>query len=159
MRNNSAWNQRYFVITHTTDYTEGVRAKEVMYTLASIDMDIYNESAWNYLRGITQTLDNVYSYKLGEPYNSAMLERMRALLQHEGAPDKQLSPYLCMYAFTCFEDYLRNKDENLSSDEKEAIIKKELEPILIKLETKDDIVRKNYWKFIRLKLNKEFVLA
>ena len=31
LRNNSAWNQRYFVITNTTGYTENVLSTEVKY--------------------------------------------------------------------------------------------------------------------------------
>ena len=41
---------------------------QIMYTLVAIDVDIYNESAWNYLRGITQTLDSIANYSLPEPY-------------------------------------------------------------------------------------------
>lgn len=29
LRNNSAWNQRYFIVSHTTKYTKEVLAREV----------------------------------------------------------------------------------------------------------------------------------
>ena len=51
IRNNSAWNQRYFVITNTTGFTEEVIARELGFTLDKIRTVTNNESAWNYLRG------------------------------------------------------------------------------------------------------------
>lgn len=51
IRNNSAWNQRYFVINNTTGFTEEVVKREIKYTLDKISKVKENESAWNYLRG------------------------------------------------------------------------------------------------------------
>jgi protein farnesyltransferase/geranylgeranyltransferase type-1 subunit alpha len=50
-RNNSAWNQRYFVIEHTTGFTSAVIQREVDFTTKWIKCITNNESAWNYLRG------------------------------------------------------------------------------------------------------------
>lgn len=51
VRNNSAWNQRYFVINNTTGFTQEVLDSEIKYTLERIKEVVENESAWNYLRG------------------------------------------------------------------------------------------------------------
>lgn len=51
VRNNSAWNQRYFVINNTTGFTNDVLLTEIEYTLFHIKTATENESAWNYLRG------------------------------------------------------------------------------------------------------------
>lgn len=51
VRNNSAWNQRYFVISNTTKFEQEVIDREVNYTLDKIEQVKGNESAWNYLRG------------------------------------------------------------------------------------------------------------
>lgn len=51
IRNNSVWNQRYFVILNTTGFTEEVVAKEVEYTINKIKIVTDNESVWNYLKG------------------------------------------------------------------------------------------------------------
>lgn len=51
VRNNSAWNQRYFVIKNTTNFTPNVLEEEVNFTIGKIRMVVGNESAWNYLRG------------------------------------------------------------------------------------------------------------
>lgn len=51
VKNNSAWNQRYFVVNNTTGFTPEVLEWEIDYTLSKIRTAIENESAWNYLRG------------------------------------------------------------------------------------------------------------
>jgi protein farnesyltransferase/geranylgeranyltransferase type-1 subunit alpha len=49
-RNNSAWNQRFYVVSHCGGFTGEVARREVTYTLQKIDLVTRNESAWNYLR-------------------------------------------------------------------------------------------------------------
>jgi protein farnesyltransferase/geranylgeranyltransferase type-1 subunit alpha len=49
-RNNSAWNQRFYVVSHCGGFTGEVARREVTYTLRKIDLVTRNESAWNYLR-------------------------------------------------------------------------------------------------------------
>lgn len=51
VRNNSAWNQRYYVINSTTGFTKEIIDKEVNFTLDKINKATNNESAWNYLKG------------------------------------------------------------------------------------------------------------
>lgn len=51
VRNNSAWNERYFVINNTTGFIDEVLEREIKYTLDKIKNAKENESAWNYLRG------------------------------------------------------------------------------------------------------------
>lgn len=51
VRNNSAWNQRHFVIVHTSGFTPDIIKKELEFTSSKIRDVAHNESAWNYLRG------------------------------------------------------------------------------------------------------------
>lgn len=51
VRNNSAWNHRYFTLNNTTQWTDDVVAREVDYTLSKMSLVVRNESSWNYLRG------------------------------------------------------------------------------------------------------------
>lgn len=51
IRNNSAWNQRYFVIT-SKEITEQIIDDEINYALGKIHMAPNNESSWNYCQGI-----------------------------------------------------------------------------------------------------------
>ena len=51
IRNNSAWNQRYFVISETTGFTAQIIQREISYCRNAIDKVCNNESPWNYLKG------------------------------------------------------------------------------------------------------------
>lgn len=51
IRNNSAWNQRYFVISNTTKFEQSIIDREIDFALNKIDIVKGNESAWNYLQG------------------------------------------------------------------------------------------------------------
>lgn len=53
LRNNSAWNQRYFVLNHT-GFTPEVIHYELIYVMNRIRLVKNNESTWNYLRGLLQ---------------------------------------------------------------------------------------------------------
>jgi protein farnesyltransferase/geranylgeranyltransferase type-1 subunit alpha len=51
-RNNSAWNQRFFVVTRTTGWeAEGVRAREIEFAFKYMSTAPNNQSPWNYLKG------------------------------------------------------------------------------------------------------------
>lgn len=60
-RNNSAWNHRWFVLTQGPGaISAAVLDREVKYTHSHVQDVQYNESAWNYLRGLVEaypTLD------------------------------------------------------------------------------------------------------
>lgn len=53
VRNNSAWNQRYFVLAHT-GLTPEVLLYEINYVMNRIRIVKNNESTWNFLRGLLQ---------------------------------------------------------------------------------------------------------
>ena len=54
LRNNSAWNQRYFVISMTSGFTNEVIEREVAFTQRYINKVVDNESPWSYLRGCVE---------------------------------------------------------------------------------------------------------
>jgi protein farnesyltransferase/geranylgeranyltransferase type-1 subunit alpha len=54
LRNNSAWNQRHFVVEHAHGFSTDRIGEEIAYAQKYIDKAPSNESAWNYLRGLTQ---------------------------------------------------------------------------------------------------------
>lgn len=51
VRNNSAWNQRHFVIKNTTHFTPNILDREIDFTYKKLKQVLKNESAWNYLKG------------------------------------------------------------------------------------------------------------
>jgi protein farnesyltransferase/geranylgeranyltransferase type-1 subunit alpha len=62
VRNNSAWNHRYFAVVNTTGFTPEVVKREVDYTLDCISKAKHNESAWNYLRGLVISVKDNLSF-------------------------------------------------------------------------------------------------
>lgn len=53
VRNNSAWNQRFFVLNHT-GLSSDIVQRELNYVMNRIRLVKNNESTWNFLRGILQ---------------------------------------------------------------------------------------------------------
>ncbi|XP_075800971.1 protein farnesyltransferase/geranylgeranyltransferase type-1 subunit alpha-like [Microtus pennsylvanicus] len=54
VRNNSVWNQRHFIISNTTGYSDrAVLEREVQYTLERIKLVPHSESVWNYLKALS----------------------------------------------------------------------------------------------------------
>lgn len=56
VRNNSAWNQRYFVLKHT-GFSQEILQREILYVINRIRFVKNNESSWNFLRGLLQNGD------------------------------------------------------------------------------------------------------
>lgn len=52
IRNNSAWNQRMFVLSHTCQKVTGeILDRELQFAMKAITKVPGNESSWNYLTG------------------------------------------------------------------------------------------------------------
>lgn len=76
MRNNSAWNQRWFVVhSGPENVTDEVLARELEFTWGWIYCAVYNESAWNYLRGL---------WKSHPELQSAILDSCQSMLSQRG---------------------------------------------------------------------------
>ncbi|XP_061991167.1 protein farnesyltransferase/geranylgeranyltransferase type-1 subunit alpha [Rosa rugosa] len=74
--NNSAWNQRYFVITRFLGGLKAMRESEVCYTLNAIVARPENESSWRYLRGLYK--DDNSSWVNNPQISSVCLEILNA---------------------------------------------------------------------------------
>jgi protein farnesyltransferase/geranylgeranyltransferase type-1 subunit alpha len=62
IRNNSAWNHRWFIVQNISSSIDNggeTRIREIAYTLNKISKVKGNESAWNYLRGIANAYPNM----------------------------------------------------------------------------------------------------
>jgi len=95
LRNNSAWNQRHFVVEHAHGFSTDRIGEEIAYAQKYIDKAPSNESAWNYLRGLTQKpsftqLEAVESYCHSVLKNDPMCQHALSLLVdlHSRSPDK-----------------------------------------------------------------------
>lgn len=139
IRNNSAWNQRYFVINNTTGFTEEVLKHEIKYTLNKINRVKENESAWNYLRGlllqdtgglsqnkdVTSFCENLYELGNRSPYLLALIVDMC---------DEQVSQHNLNH-----EKYNVKRATELCSE----------------LATSYDVVRQKYWEHMATTIQKK----
>jgi len=120
IRNNSAWNQRYFVVSNTTDMSLTVRQSEVHWALEKAALAPNNESAWSYIRGMMES-----HQKADFP---ELVEKIDAYCQREPPPAQ------------CLElkaDLFLERKDKASIDE--ALI------IFQRLGTDIDVIRSRYW--------------
>lgn len=125
LRNNSAWNHRYFVLKRTKQLEdENLIKKEVIFTVENIIKVPDNESTWNYLRGI---LSGVGLNKF---------------------PD-EIKVFEGITSVHCYSFRIDSLDELLMNQEKpdKSIVGKAL-TLIAKLATEMDKIRSEYWTFI-----------
>ncbi|CAE1317795.1 FNTA [Acanthosepion pharaonis] len=137
LRNNSAWNHRYFVICNTSKYTDEVIESEINYTWDYIEQTPHNESAWNYLKGVLM-LNGLREYP-------QVLEKCLHLY------DKNCrSPYLLACLIDIYEDQLETNPTN-----QKQILNKALELCEL-LAEEHDLIRQEYWRYISQSLSTEY---
>ena len=138
VRNNSAWNHRYYVLLETGKMKEDdFLEKEVDFCLSKIKLAPNNESAWNYLRGILR--------EFGITKNKNVNDYCEEMLKNNTA-----NCHLMNFVIDCLEQTLR-ESETLDQN----LVKKAVD-LTIKLETEVDTLRKNYWCFVRKSFIEEF---
>lgn len=140
VRNNSAWNQRYFLFTrgfHPSLPRQDVRPtseqmnKEVVYVLGQIARAISNESPWMYLRGI---LEYAYGSITANPFTVSLIGLCKDYIN-----SKTVSLHVYIFLLAIFEEqYQQSKLPNLAD---------ECKKLCSELETKIDPIRANYWAF------------
>lgn len=140
--NNSAWNQRYFVVTRSPliGGLAAMRDSEVQYAVQAIKTTPDNESPWRYLRGLYK--GDVQSLLRDPQVTSVLLEILTSKANHVYALSMLLD--LCCHGFEPSQE-LRSAVHDLSLESCSS------DPILIKeicsiLETVDPM-RINYWNW------------
>ena len=131
IRNNSVWNQRFFVITQTSGWTGEVVSREVDYAWQKILSVKRNESAWNYLRG-------VLDHSEGQTLKDDVRVRCEELLQ-SGCD----SPYLLGFLVELYKQQL---EDDSNADKAELVTK--VKSLCEQLAQEHDTVRCKYWNFI-----------
>lgn len=133
IRNNSAWNQRYFVIKNFGFTDERIQS-ELRYTMNRIRVVKNNESAWNYLKGLLRQTSsgslNCFSEVIAfceELYNSNVR-----------------SPYLLAFLIDAYmEKCLKSTD----AEEKELLSRK-VYGLCDDMSKKHDVIRRKYWQYV-----------
>lgn len=152
VRNNSAWNQRFFVLKHT-GFTTDVLQREIHYVMNRIRFVKNNESTWNFLRGlllegdgtldqfpeVVEFCEELYGYGVTSPYLIAFLidlyeeKYLRHICNNSNVDDN-------------------NEQKNVvtgdgTANEQQMLFDKVLELCEI-MELQHDTIRKKYWHYV-----------
>lgn len=144
MRNNSAWNQRFFVLQHT-GLTPEVITREAHYVMNRIRLIKNNESTWNFLRGLLEFEDGLLD-QLPEVGNFC----------EELYGENNRSPYLLAFLVDLhMERALSSETDIYDVAVKEYSQKRALE-LCEAMITEHDKIRRRYWSYVRDKFRNDF---
>ncbi|XP_027196563.2 farnesyl transferase alpha [Dermatophagoides pteronyssinus] len=147
IRNNSAWNHRFFVIKNTTGFSFDIIKQECEYTMEKNRLAPNNESSWNYLFGLIKQSDTkIESFEW-------ILDECQTMYNEQ--TDKTLcSPHLVYFMFRFLtlkmESLIENDDDGGDNDKNSETMKSLYEQAVDyceKLAKSIDTVRKNYWNY------------
>ncbi|KAL6194278.1 hypothetical protein ACLB2K_035362 [Fragaria x ananassa] len=145
--NNSAWNQRYFVITRSPFLggLKAMRESEVCYTLNAIVTCPENESSWRYLRGLYK--DDNSSWVNNPQISSVCLEIINAKANFVFALSTLLD--LISHGFQPSQEFKDAVDALRISDSqpRDSDVAKAACSVLESV----DSLRANYWKWYNSK--------
>jgi protein farnesyltransferase/geranylgeranyltransferase type-1 subunit alpha len=146
VRNNSAWNQRFFVLKHL-GITRDTVQREIHYAINRIRLIKNNESSWNFLKGLLEYGDFAIS-------QYPDIEVFTEELYNSGNRSPYLLAFLVdMYAEKCLLIYEAN-----SYDDPEVYARK-VNELCEMLANHYDTIRYKYWKYVNQKFKNDKELA
>lgn len=146
VRNNSAWNQRFFVLKHLGLTRETVQ-REIHYAMNRIKLIKNNESSWNFLKGLLEYGDFSIS-------QFPDVEAFTEDLYNSG----NRAPYLLAFLVDMYiEKTLMIIEEN-SYDDPEVYARKVFE-LCEMLANHYDTIRYKYWKYVNHKFTNDKEIA
>lgn len=138
VRNNSAWNQRFFVLKHL-GLTREVVQREIHYAMNRIRLIKNNESSWNYLKGLLE-YDNFSISQFPD------VEIFTEDLYNSG----NRAPYLLAFLVDMYIEKTLHVYETNSYDDPEIYANK-VHELCEMLANHYDTIRYKYWKYINQK--------
>lgn len=142
VRNNSAWNQRFFVLKHI-GLTPEVVQREVHYAINRIRLIKNNESSWNFLKGLLEYGD----------YSSAQFPDVETFTEDLYKVGNR-SPYLLAFLVDMYSEKTMRIYEANSYDDPEIPARKVYE-LCDMLANHYDTIRYKYWKYVQQKFRDE----
>lgn len=137
VRNNSAWNQRYFIVNNHLGWSDLNVQKEICYALEKIKFIKNNESAWNYLRGV------LIHDKRGLSGNAVVSSFCEELYKN-----KCRSPYLLAFLIDICDEAVKKGDISILHSATRAV------ELCKALAGKYDKIRSKYWNYMCEKFKK-----
>ncbi|WCJ41380.1 Protein farnesyltransferase/geranylgeranyltransferase type-1 subunit alpha [Euphorbia peplus] len=146
--NNSAWNQRYFVITRSPFLggLQAMRESEVKYTIEAILGNPENESPWRYLRGLYKDDDQSW---ISDPQISSVCLKVLSQRTNHILALSMLLDLLC-HGFQANPEF-RDAINELKPSNLDALDPDLAKAVCCVLEHVDPM-RVNYWNWRRSKL-------
>ena len=142
VRNNSAWNQRFFVLKHI-GLTPGVVQREVHYAMNRIRLIKNNESSWNFLKGLLE-----YG-----SYSSNQFPDVETFTEDLYKAGNR-SPYLLAFLVDMYsEKTMRIYEEN--SYEDPEVFARKVHELCDMLANHYDTIRYKYWKYVQQKFQND----
>lgn len=138
VRNNSAWNQRFFVLKHI-GMTPEVVQREVHYAMNRIRLIKNNESSWNFLKGLLESGN----------YTFAQFPDVEAFTEDLYSSGNR-SPYLLAFLVDMYSEKTMLIYETNSYDDPEVFARKVYE-LCDMLANHYDTIRYKYWKYVQQK--------
>jgi protein farnesyltransferase/geranylgeranyltransferase type-1 subunit alpha len=146
VRNNSAWNQRFFVLKHLGLTKEAVQI-ELVYVMNRIRLIKNNESSWNYLKGLLEYDD----------YNISQFPEVESFVEELYNAGNR-SPYLLAFLVDMYIEKTLHIYAINSYDDPEHYASKVYE-LCEMLANHYDTIRYKYWKYVNQQFRMEKEIA
>ena len=129
IRNNSAWNQRYYAVVNTTGFGGTVTHDEIDFSKAMIEKAPNNESVWSYLKGVLTASGGLPAFpELKDFYETKLTE---------AGMD---SPYLIAFLIDYYDECLALKYD--------VAVAERAVSLCTMMSTDVDCIRKEYWDYV-----------
>ncbi|KAH8341613.1 protein farnesyltransferase/geranylgeranyltransferase type-1 subunit alpha [Drosophila kikkawai] len=143
-RNNSAWNQRFFVIKHF-GFSPDLIQRELTYTMNRIRIIKNNESAWNYLVGVMR--------QGGKGQGLSSYPEVVAFVEEIYQAGNR-SPYLLAFLVDLYQEQALNQKVSQSDQ-----LARKVYGLCEELSTKHDVIRRKYWQYVATHLKNQLSKA
>ncbi|KAH8257729.1 hypothetical protein KR038_009140 [Drosophila bunnanda] len=139
-RNNSAWNQRFFVIKHF-GFTPDLVQRELTYTMNRIRIIKNNESAWNYLVGVMR--------QGGKGEGLSSYPEVVAFVEEIYQAGNR-SPYLLAFLVDLYQEQALQQKVSESDQ-----LARKVYGLCEDMATKHDVIRRKYWQYVATHLKNQ----
>ena len=142
VRNNSAWNQRFFVLKHLGLTPETVQ-RELRYAMNRIQLVKTNESSWNFLQGLIESGN----------FSTSQFPDLETFVEGLYTSGNR-SPYLLAFLVDMYSDKTLKIYEANSYDDPDVFARKVYD-LCDMLANHYDKIRYKYWKYVQQKFKDE----